>query len=105
MQVIQCKRVSETQTAVQGKKSVSIDFYDFETAFMIKRVLDTLCNGEYVGLTAYGRNLYHIDFEIDQDDWDIMNRVCKGLCKICTRVAPDSATYISDIMKPCAMFE
>lgn len=90
---------------IQGKKSVSIDFYDSETAFMLQRVLDKLCNGKYVGLTVYGSNLYHIDFEIDHDDWDIMNRVCKGLCKICTRVAPDPATYKSDIMKPCAMVE
>ena len=106
MQAIQCndpfESKSETMT-IQGKKTVSIDFYDIETAFMLKRVLDKLCNEKDVSLTVYGANLYHIEFKIDNNECDIMNRVSKGLCRICTRVA--SVPYKSDIMKPCDMIE
>ena len=63
MQAIQCKPPSETESrmmTIQGKESLSIDFYDMETAFMLKRVLDKLCNEKDVSLTVYGSNLYRI---------------------------------------------
>ncbi len=102
---IQCKDPSEPECSVKmkGKQAVSIDFYDMNTAFMLKRVLDKLCNEDDVRLTVYGSNLYHIDLKIDDDELDIMNRVSKGLCRICTRIAP--APFKSDIMKPCGMVE
>ena len=108
MQAIQCKHPSETKSrmvTIQGKESLSIDFYDMETAFMLKRVLDKLCNEKDVSLTVYGNNLYHFDLKIDHDEWDIIHRVSRGLCRICTRAASNPETYKSDIMKPCAMVE
>ena len=101
----QCKDPSELERTVKtnDKKSVSIDFYDMETAFMLKRVLDRFCNEKDVRFTVYGSNMYHFDLKIDCDEFDMMKRVCKGLFRICTRVAP--VPFESDIMKPCSMFE
>ena len=102
----QCNALSKPEhnpVGIKGKQSVSLDFYDMETAFMLKRVLDKLCNKDDVRLTVYGSNLYHIELQMTHDESVIMNRVCKGLCRICTRVAPTS--YKSDFMKACDMVE
>jgi len=106
MQDIQCKHPSECMTVgMKSKQSVCIDVYDMKTAFMLKRVFDRLCNEKCVRLTVYGSNLYHMDINLDNDEWDIMNRVSKELCRICTRAAPSSTPHKSDIMKPCTMVE
>lgn len=88
---------------MKGKKSVSIDFYDMKTAFILNRILDKLCNEDDIRFTVYGSNLYHLDLKIDHDELDLMNRVSRGLCRICTRAAP--APFKSDVMKPCNMVE
>lgn len=103
LQATPCKHPSEPESRVEMKTKQSIDFYDMKTAFMLKRVLDQLCNEDDVRFTVYGSNLYHFELKIDHDEWDLMNRVSKGLCKICTRVAP--TPFKSDIMKPCSMVE
>lgn len=89
----------------KDKQSVSVDLYDMKTAFMLKRVLDKLCDKNSVRLTVYGSNLYHIELKMDHDEWGIMNSVSKELSRICTRIAPSSTTNKSDIMKQCIMVE
>jgi len=103
LQATPCKHPSEPESRVEMKAKQSIDFYDMKTAFMLKRVLDQLCNEDDVRFTVYGSNLYHFELKIDHDEWDLMNRVSKGLSKICTRTAP--APFKSDVMKPCNMVE
>ena len=106
MQVIQCNDPFESKyntVIMKGKQSVAVDLYDQNTTNILMTLLHVLCNKDDVTLNTFGNHIHRIQLEIDQNEWETMNRVNKELSRICTRSAP--APYKSAFMKPCAMVE
>lgn len=106
MQAIQCNDPSESKyntVNMKGKQSIAVDLYDQKTTNVLMTLLHVLCSKEDVTLSTFGNHVHRIQLEIDQNEWETMNRVNKELSRICMRSAP--APYKSAFMKPCAMVE
>lgn len=105
MQAIQYNDPSESKyntVNMKGKRTVAVDVYDQKTTNVLMTLLHVLCSKDDVTLSTFGNHVHRIQLEIDQNEWETMNRVNKELSRICTRSA---SPYKSDFMKPCAMVE